>query len=208
MEVAFNEFSLGKNVVGEAKNWEVERRSTLDWIYRNKFRFIDNSGISRPQLRTFFKSRSFDKVLFCLATTDDVFEYAQSKYGIKVMSAGFMIKQMIKFFRSSDHNFTYYPEWYNYNMLKTVMQYLYTMNWRDKLTLEELVCIDPRTDSRYRNHFMKTNSKFITDLISKETEGGAFEILLRRIPDDWDRKWVKDVLKSNKGLWSYLTNGA
>ncbi len=203
-ELRIDGLVLGKNIVGETKNWDVDNRGTLDWIYEDKFRFIDNSKISWPQLKTFFETRSFDRVLFCLATTNEVFKYARKRYGITIVSAGLMIKQMARFFRESDHNLTYYSEWYNYNMLKTIMRCLYEIKWKDKVTLEDLVWIDPSKNSKYRNKFIEVNSRFLEEFVSRETDGIVMGNLLKRLPEKWDWKRIRDQLKSNRKFWSYL----
>lgn len=78
--VKLDNITFKENIVAEAKNWEVMSKKTLDQIYKRKFKYIDKDEISWPQLRKYISTKSFDKVLFCLATTEDVCTYAQRKW--------------------------------------------------------------------------------------------------------------------------------
>ncbi len=87
------------------------------------------------------------------------------------------------------------------------MRYLYEINQKDKLTLEDLVWIDPKKNWKYRNVFIKTNSRFLEEFVSKETDGVVVDNLLKRMPVDWSWKWMKDELRSNREFWAYLVKG-
>jgi len=204
-----DELELKRNIIGEVKNWQIMKEGTVDRIYRNKFRHVDDPKISWQQLRNYIPSRIFDKVLFCLATTEDVYNHALVKYKIKIITTGFIIKQIANFFKESPRRWSYYPEWYNYNIIKSIMYYLFNSHmkrgrWKDKLTLEDLVWINPEEDPQYRNRFVEGNSKFLEDFIYYQTSGEVFSILIRRFAQGY-QKWFKDELKSNKRFWTYLT---
>lgn len=202
---------LRRNIVAEVKNWQIMRNEALDNIYENKFRHIDDPEISWPQLRKYISSKIFDKVVFCLATTEEVNDYAATKYETKIITTGFIIKQIARFFKDSPRRWTYYPEWYNYNIIKSIMYYLFNSHmkggrWKDKLTLEDLVWIDPEVDPQYRNRFVEGNSKFLQDFVYHQTSGEVFSNLVRRFAKDYP-KWFRDELKSNRKFWNYLTKG-
>lgn len=103
------ELELKENIIAEVKNWQIMKRKTLDKIYKNKFKHIDNRAVSWKQLRKYISSKIFDKVLFCLATTEDVYDYAIKKYEIKVITTGFIVRQIARFFKERG-KWTYYPE--------------------------------------------------------------------------------------------------
>lgn len=203
------ELELKRSIIAEVKNWQIMRNETLDRIYKDKFKQIDDPEISWQQLRRYIPSRIFDKVLFCLATTEEVYKYALKKYEVKIITTGFIIKQIARFFKESPRRWTYYPEWYNYNIVKSIMYYLLNSymkqgRWKDKLTLEDLVWIDPEIDSRYRNRFVEGNSEFLENLIYHQTTGEIFSNLIKRFAEAYP-EWFRNELKSNKDFWTYLT---
>lgn len=204
--VKLGNLELKKNVIAEAKNWGVMKTKTLDRIYKRKFRFIDKDKISWPQLRKYISTKSFDKVLFCLATTDDVGTYAKRKYEIKIVTTGFMIKQIAKFFKNSPRNWSYYPEWYNYNIIKGIMYYLFSADrFRDRLLLSDIVWIDAEKEPKYRNRFVEANAKFFQDFIYHQTTGEVFASLIKRFAQSPWRGWFKRQLKADREFWKYLT---
>jgi len=197
---------LEENIVAEVKNWAVTKKGTLDEIYEAKFKFMDTyQKISWKQLRKYVRSKKFDRVVFCLATTEEVYDYALRKYGIKIITTGFMIKHIARFFKESARNWTYFPEWYNYNIIRSIMYYLFECHkWKDKLTLEDLVWIDPKRDSHYRNKFVEINSNFLEEFVYYQSSGDVFSNLIKRLAKE-DPYWLKKELKSNKEFWTYLT---
>ena len=204
--IRIGDLKLQKNIIGEVKSGEVTKRRQFDEIYEDKFKFIDDEPeISWEQLKEHISGRAFDKALFCLTTTKDVYDYAQEEYETKIITTGFIIKNMADFFKNSEKSWSYYPEWHNYNILKSIMYYLYSSyKWKDRLTLEDLVWIDPEAEPRYRNQFVDVNSKFLEGIIYNQTSGKAFVNLINRLAKE-DPGWFKKKLKSNKKFWVYLT---
>jgi len=204
--VKLDNIELNENIIAEAKNWEVVSKKTLDQIYKRKFRYVDKDEISWPQLRKYISTKSFDKVLFCLATTEDVCTYAQRKYGIKIVTTGFMIKQIAIFFKNSPRNWSYYPEWYNYNIIKGIMHYLFSADrFKDKLLLSDLVWINVEEEPKYRNRFVEANAKFFEDFIYHQTDGEVFANLIKRFARSPWQGWFKKQLKADRKFWKYLT---
>jgi len=201
------ELELKENIIAEVKNWAIMERETLDEIYETKFRFIDaKPSISWKQLKKYIPSKKFDKIVFCLATTEDVYNYALRKYGIKIITTGFIIKQIAKLFKERERRWSYYPEWYNYNIIRSIMYYLYECpKWKDKLILEDLVWIDPGKESRYRNQFVEINSKFFEDFVFYQSSSEVFVKLINKYAEKWPQ-WFKKQLKLNKKFWTYLTS--
>jgi len=203
--IKIDDLELKKNIIGEVKNWGVRKKKRLDKIYENKFKYVNDLEISWKQLKKYISSKVFDKVLFCLATTEDVYNYAMRKYDIKIVTTGFIIKQIARFFKTSPRNWTYYPEWYNYNIIRSVMYYLFSSHkHKDKLTLQDVVWIDPEKESRYRNQFAKLNSKFLEDFVYYQTSGEIFSNLIDRFAKEYP-EWFKGQLKSDRKFWVYLT---
>jgi len=207
--IKIGELELKENIIAEVKNWKIMKKKTLDRIYKHKFKHIDKPEISRKQLKKYIPSTIFDKVIFCLATTEEVYNYALRKYKIKIITTGSIIRQIARFFKESPRRWTYYPESYNYNIVKSIMYYLFNSHmkrghWKDKLTLEDLVWIDPEKEPQYRNRFVEGNAKFLEDLIYHQTSGEVFSNLINRFAREYP-KWFKDELKSNKRFWAYLT---
>jgi hypothetical protein len=198
-------FELEENVIGEVKNWRITDKETLDDIYKDKFRFIDvQPKVAWKQLRELIPGRRFDRVIFCLATTEEIHDYAWKKYEIKIITTGFMIKQMTRFFKESERKWTYFPERYNYNAIRSIMYYLYACHrWKDKLTLEDLVWIDPETEPQYRNNFVKTNSKFLENFVYYQSSWEVLGNLISRAAKDGPQ-WLKNKLKSDKKFWNYI----
>lgn len=196
---------LEENIVAEVKNWEVTTKEKLDEIYEDKFKFMDTyPRVSWRQLRKYIRSKKFGRVLFCLATTEKVYEYALRKYGIKVITTGFIIKHIAAFFKESERAWTYFPEWYNYNIIRSIMYYLFECHkWKDKLTLEDLVWINPKADRRYRNKFVELNSKFFEEFVVYQSSGKAASSVINRLASEYPA-WFKSELKSNKKFWTYL----
>lgn len=200
-----SELGLKANVVAEVKNWEITTKKQLVAIYKDKFKYIDDFEISWKQLRKYISSKRFDRVIFCLATKGDVYDYALEKYGIKIITSGFIIKQISKLFKESERRWTYYPEWYNYNIIKAIMYYLYSSyKWKDKLTLEDLVWIDPVEEPRYRNRFVEVNSKFLEEFVYHQSDGKVLINLINRLSKE-NPDWFKKQLRSNKKFWAFLT---
>jgi len=204
--IKVDELELKENIIAEVKNWQVTTKETLDDIYEDKFRFMDvQPEISWKQLKKCIPSKRFDKVIFCLATTEEVYKYALEKYGIKIITTGFIIKHIARFFKESPRKWTYYPEQYNYNIIRSIMYYLYNCyKWKDKLTLEDLVWIDPKEEPRYRNHFVELNSKLLEEFVYYQSSGEVLSNLISRLAKECP-EWFKKELKSNKKFWDYLT---
>lgn len=203
--IKIGNIELKENVIAEVKNWEITKKKQLDKVYKDKFKYIDKPEISWKQLRKYISSKRFDKVIFCLATTEGVFNYALEKYGIKIITTGFIIKQIAKFFKESPRRWTYYPEWYNYNIIRSIMYYLFnSYKWKDKLKLEDLVWIDPVKESRYRNRFVEVNSKFLEEFVYHQTSSEVLINLINRLAKEYPGWFIKQ-LKSNKKFWNRLT---
>jgi len=206
-ETKIGDLMLKENIIAEVKNWQIRKEETLDDIYEDKFKFIDDEHqASWKQLKKYLPSRRYAKAIFCLATTEDVYDCAWKKYKIKVITTGFMIKQIAQFFKEEEgRRWSYFPERYNYNIIRSIMYYLYNCyKWKDKLTLEDLVWIDPEEEPRYRNQFVKLNSKFFEEFIYNQTYNGVLIRLINRSAEE-DPSWLKSQLKSNKKFWRYLT---
>jgi hypothetical protein len=199
------ELELSGNIIGEVKNWTIDTEDLLDDVYDDKFRFIDTyPEESWKQLRKWLWSEKFDRIIFCFATTEGVFNKALGKYNIKMITAGFMIKNLAAFFKESKRSRSYFPEQYNYNTVRTIMHYLYSCHrWKDKLTLEDLVWIDPEEEPRYRNSFVEINSQILEDLIYKQSSWEIFENLITRATKE-DPSSLKRQLKANRTFWNYL----
>ncbi len=199
------ELKLGECIVGEVKNWSIMKRETFDEIYDDKFRFMESQPqYAWQQLKDFIPTKNFDKVLFCFATNQDTYDYALKK-GINIVTTGQMLKNLASFFKTSERNWTYYPEMYNYNAIKGLMCYLYKCNnYKDKLTLEDLVWIDYSQEKRYRNLFADRNAKFLEEFVYHQTSGEIFSKLLERCEKEYP-EWLKRKLKENQKFWKYLT---
>lgn len=205
-ETKFGKLILNENIIAEVKNWEITKEKILDDIYEDKFQFIDDEPrIAWKQLKRYIPSKRFDRVIFCLATTERVYNYAFDEYRIKIITTGFIIKQIAELFKGKEKRWTYYPERYNYNLIRAIMYYLYNCyKWKDKLTLEDLVWIGPEEEPRYRNQFVKINSKFFEEFVYHQTGGKVLANLISRLGKE-DPSWFKRQLKSNKKFWRYLT---
>lgn len=199
------DFQLSKIIIGEVKNYSITSNKKVDSIYDKKFHFFD----SRPkfawaQLRDLIPKKEHDKVIFCRATSQQVYDYALKKYNIKIVTVGLMIKLIAEFFKHSDRNWTYYPERYHYNVIKNIMNYLYECyKWKDKLTLSDLVWIDPKEEPRWRNRFLETNAKFFEDFVYYQTSGDILEKIIKRTAEEYP-PFLKRTLKKNKKFWEYL----
>jgi hypothetical protein len=203
------ELQLSGIIIGEVKHWAILKKATVDYIYKKKFRFIDKKPkLAWQQLKKWIPSKDYDRVIFCKATTQEVYDYALKKYTIKIVTIGIMIKMIARFFKESNRNWTYYPERYNYNVIKNIMNYLYECyKWKDKLTLADLVWINPKDEKRWRNRFVETNAKFFEDFIFYETsDANVLGKIIERIAKKY-RKYLKRELKANKEFWKYLTEG-
>ena len=191
-DTKFGDFILNKQIVAEVKNWKVDKKSIIREIYEDKFKHIDNYKISWKQLKKYFPYQKFDRVLFCFATTEEIFNYAWEKYGIKIITAGFMIKQLANQYKEYGR-LTYYPEAYNLNLIRTIMTYLFDSHkYKDKLLIEDLVWIDPYEEPKYRNQFNKLNAKFMADFVIYDND-----VLIDMIKEDprWFFDEVVKVLK-------------
>lgn len=199
------DFQLKENVIGEVKNWSILKEKTLDRIYTSKFSFFDNKPrLAWQQLKKFISTKKYARVIFCLATNQQVYDYALDKYNIKIITTGLMIKRMARFFKESERNWTYYPERYNYNVIKAIMNYLYeSYKRKDKLKLEDVVWIDPEKESKYRNRFVETNSKFFEDFIFYQTSGEVLSKIIERTAEKYPG-FLKKELKSHRKFWKYL----
>lgn len=117
-----------------------------------------------------------------------------------------MIKNLASFFKESPRNWTYYPERYNYNAIRSLMCYLFDCSkYKDKLTLEDLVWIDPKKDKQYRNRFAEINAKFLEDFVYYQSTGEIFAKLIERFADEYP-DWLKKQLKANPKFWKYLSH--
>jgi hypothetical protein len=202
--IKIGDIKLKENIVAEAKNWEVDSKGTIDDIYNDKFKRVENFKVSWVQLKNFISSKRFDKILFCLATTEKVYKYALKEYGIKIITSGFIIKNIANFVKTSERNWSYYPEWYHYNTIRTILLYLYYTKYKDKLTLEDLVWIDPKKNRQYTNRFVKLNSKFLEEMVYRESSGDIIINIIKRLSKEYPW-WFKKQLKTNKSFWNYLT---
>ena len=54
------------------------------------------------EIKEYISTKRFDRVIFCLATTEDVFDYALKKYRIKIITTGFMVKSLVKKFKEKN----------------------------------------------------------------------------------------------------------
>lgn len=205
-ETKIGELELKENIIAEVKNWQIMKEETLDDIYENKFQFIDDEPrISWKQLKKYIPHKRFDKVIFCLATTEDIYNYAWEEYKIKIITTGFIIKQIAELFKERERRWSYYPERYNYNVIRSILYYLYNCyKWKDKLMLEDLVWIDPIEEPRYRNQFVMLNSKFFEEFVYHQTHREVLINLINRLAKEHPT-WFKKQLKSNKKFWTYLT---
>lgn len=181
------EIEFGENIIGEVKNYNLDKKDELDSIYKDKFQFLDKCpNESWKQLKKWIWTKKYDRAIFCAATTENIFDYALTKYNIKIISAGFMIKDLATIYKESKGKRTYYPESYNYSLIITIMRYLFKSHlWKDKLTLEDLVWIDPDAEPRYRNNFVKINSKIIENLVYCQSDWDIFgKLIVRATKED------------------------
>jgi len=198
------DFQLGKCIVGEVKNWPILKKSTLDKVYKDKFHFIDaQPRLSWKQLKKLVPTRKYEKVIFCFATTQEVYDYALNKHCIKIVTMGVMLKNLAKFFTTSERNWTYFPERYNYNAIRGLMCYLFDCSrYKDKLTLKDLVWIDPTSNPQYRNRFADLNAEFLEDFVYYQTSWEVLGKLIDRAARD-KPAWLKKRIKSNSKFWNY-----
>ena len=201
-ETEFEELTLKENIIAEVKNWQITKKERLDDVYEDKFAFIDNEPrIAWKQLKRYVSSRRFDRVIFCLATTENVYNRALKKYRIKIITTGFIIKQIAELFKGREKRWSYYPERYNYNLIRAIMHYLYNCyKWKDKLRLEDLVWINSEDEPRYRNRFVEVNSRFFENFVLYQSSGEVLINLISRLAKE-DPGWFKKQLKYNKGFW-------
>jgi len=117
-----------------------------------------------------------------------------------------MIKNLATFFKESPNNWTYYPERYYYHAIRSLMRYLFDCtSYKDKLTLEDLVWIDPTYNKQYRNRFANMNSDFLENFVYSQTTGKVFSNLIKRCADN-DPEWLKKQLKANPKFWKSITS--
>jgi len=200
---------LKENIVAEVKTGVFDKKEWIDDVYDNKFKHIENPNVSFWQLEKYIPRRelesgNFDKVLFCTATTDTVYNYALTK-GIKIVTAGFMIKEIANHFKNSKR-WTYYPEWYNYSLIRTIVNYLvFSDTYKDKLKLEDIIWIDPeKKRSKIRNRFVKLNSSFFEKFVWNQTDADVLAKLIIKLAKEGDRLWFKELLQSDSKFWAYL----
>ena len=86
-------FQLSKVIIGEVKNYSIMGNKEVDSIYDTKFYFFDSEPkFAWAQLRDLIPKKEHDKVIFCRATSQQVYDYALKKYNIKIVTVGLMIK--------------------------------------------------------------------------------------------------------------------
>ena len=153
----FGEFKLGKEVVAGVKNWNFNDKRQVDQMYEAKLKLVDKFDISWKDLNKWISSKKFDKVLFCSAATTEVCDYALKKYGIRIITTGFIIKQFCKMIKDTkaregkDFIFiegvkqvqihaAYYPDAVNYGRISAIIDYLNSPHkYKDKLAAEDFL---------------------------------------------------------------------
>src|SRR5208283_3820203 len=98
---------LGQYIIGEVKNFEITTIKYFEQVYKNKFKFIDKYSDSAFEQLKYLIPQTYnkvDKVLFCLATTDEVYNYALDKHEIKIVTVGQIIKSMAKNVKDNERN--------------------------------------------------------------------------------------------------------
>lgn len=162
----FIKLVLDKQIIAEVKNWPVYDKQTFDHIYDDKFKYINNHDISRSQLKDYFSSSKFDRILFCHSTTPEIFNYAFKKK-VKIITSGFIIKQLINFDKKQKKD-SFYPEWYNLSLINTLLDYLvHSYEFNDKLLLEDLIDIDFKKNPRILKKFYNLNLKYFKKINKK-----------------------------------------
>jgi len=200
--VDLGEFKLKREIVAEVKSWKVMTKEQFNEIYDDKFKYINNYKISwrQEQLKKYFSSKKFDRILFCGATTDEVYEYALKK-GVRIITSGFIIKKLCDIFTESGKR-TYYPEAYNFDLIRTIIDYLlHSHKFKDKLTLKDFIWIKPDEEPQYRNKFNKLNGEFMADFLYYDNENLISlmredpEWFLNEILNIWEKKNKKQLIK-------------
>jgi len=194
-DTKFREFKLNKNIVAEVKNWPVMTKKSFKEIYDDKFKFINNEKIGWKQLKHYISEKNFDRILFCFGTTREVYEYALYDYKVRIITTGFIIKKFCEIY-SNDFSDTYYPEAYQFSLIRSVMKYLYDSHrFKDKLLLKDLVAIDPENEPRYCNHFNNRNSEFMADFLYFDND--RLIELMKKEPE-WFYKESGKLITKNK----------
>ncbi|MBI4452479.1 hypothetical protein HY637_03555 [Candidatus Woesearchaeota archaeon] len=184
-------FTLKGIVVAEVKNWNVKTKAHFNDIYSDKFKFINNDKIGWKQLKKYISSKKFDRVLFCGATTNAVYKYAEKK-GVRIITSGFIIKYFCKHYTKYRKK-TYYSEAYNFSLIRTIMNHLNKFGtFKDKLTLKDFVWINHEEDAKYTNQFNERNGKFMADFLFYDEEQ------LRKLIEDKSEWFFNESLKTFK----------
>ena len=76
------------------------------------------------------------------------------------------------------------------------------VRYKDKLTLEDFVHINPYKEGHYRNRFLEANAQFFEDFTCCDTTGVLRKIIDRAATED--PSWVKSILKTNSKFQKYL----
>lgn len=194
-DLKLDDFILGKNLVAEVKSQIIKSKKNFDDIYSDKFAYIDDLEIGWTQLKNYVPGKNFERILFCLATTEEVYKYALKKYNLKILTFGFIFKEFNKLYQESGKR-TYIPDAPFFSMTRWFSLYLYKSHlYQDKLTLEDFIWIDPDEEPRYRKEFNKLNSEFISRFLWYDDDA-----LKKMLLDDpsWFLKQIIDQIKENK----------
>lgn len=196
---------FGSNIVGEAKQGVYDKESEIDYVYEDKFKCIDNSEICRPQLERYLPEWKFDRVLFCFAARKRACDYAWNEYKLKVVTAGFIIKQFAHHFNAkSEKSWTYYPEWYNYSLIRIIMSDLEpSEKFTDQLMLEDFVSLDPVKNPNLRNRFVDINQNLFREFVMRQNSSEVAGDIIDYVSSEWT-SWFVDRLQKNKELWKAI----
>lgn len=190
-----DDLTLGKNLVAEVKSQIIKRKTAFDNIYSDKFAYIDDLDIGWSQLKDYVPNKNFERILFCLATTEEVYEYALKKYNLRILTFGFIFKELNKLYQETGQR-TYIPGASFFSMTRWLSWYLFKSHlYQDKLTLEDFIWIDPDDEPRYTKEFNRLNSDFMSRLLWFDDD--ALRKMLLREPS-WFLKQIIDQIKENK----------
>lgn len=193
--VDLGEFKLKKIVVAEVKSWDVTTKEQFNNIYDDKFYFINKENIGWKQLKKYISSKKFDRVLFCGGTTHEVYKHAE-KNGVRIITSGFIIKYFCDYY-TEDFKDTYYPEAYNFDLIRAIINYLNESHgFKDQLTLKDFVWIDTYKNSRYTTKFNKRNSKFMADFLNYDYE--QLRELIKEDPEWYFEESLKLIERNKK----------
>lgn len=205
-----DEFDLKyKTIIGEVKNYSISSGKTLTEVYYSKFKHVEENPFSRNRIKEYVRlSHKFDKVLFCKDIKPSVLKYAK-KHKIKIITAVQMISYMARHYKglitnNAKRSHTYYPEWYNYNTLRILMDALADPSYyRDRLHLKDLVLLDFDTQGSTRSGFIHQNQSFLEGFSYHAKQDVILKNLITRLYENYPRAII-DILKSNNKLWNDL----